>query len=351
MDFPTSDSLHLLEQGVMGRCISMWKKGTTIYKKKWTVIEKNRIDDLIRNSNKYLPTDIHRQVRSIEFTSYYKATEFRTILLYTGMIIFKNCLPKLIYEHFLRLCLGVRVCSCRTYIRRKKSLDLAQILFSRYCKDFVTFYGNDSVVSNIHNIGHILGDVETSGSLNDINTYPFENFLREVKLRVQASKAPLEQITRRVVELSFDLESKPLNMMNIELESKIWTPELKYENKMSANSSFEFIRVKPNVYFSSRKIGNSWLITKKSEIVQFKYAIKKKNTYFICGQELKNKTNFFTIPYTSGNSDIYLCNQDREGDKFYEVTEIKSKMICIPFEDQFVLIPLLHSIDEFNVKI
>lgn len=37
-DFPCSDPLHLLEQGVIKRCINIWMngKGSTSYEEKWT---------------------------------------------------------------------------------------------------------------------------------------------------------------------------------------------------------------------------------------------------------------------------------------------------------------------------
>lgn len=270
------------------------------------------------------------------------------------MVIFRDKLSPEIYTHFLRLCLAVRLCSCKTYVAKKNLQRLARTLFAEYCADFVKYYGSSAIVSNVHNICHVSDDVERFGPLSEISTYPFENYLKEIKLNTQASNNPLEQITRRIAELSLDMKNQSIDFYSVEIEQKIWVPELKYEFKSNNDSVFKYVRVTPNVFFSIRKKGDSWFMTRKNEIVQMKFAIKKLNSFFIYGCELISKKDFFTRPYTSGLSDIYLFTDLSLGDnKFYEISEIKAKMMCLSHNDQIVLIPLLHSIDEctqYNYK-
>lgn len=80
-DIPVSDDLHLLHQGVTKKCLNIWINGSSTYKKKWSASDKNDIDESIRHCNKRLASDINRQVRSLRFLKYYKATEYRTIAL------------------------------------------------------------------------------------------------------------------------------------------------------------------------------------------------------------------------------------------------------------------------------
>lgn len=347
-DFSVSDPLHLLHQGIMKYCIRIWSDGTPIYKSKWSVDDKNKIDMMIQQCNKNLSSDVNRQVRSLKFVKYFKATEFRTILLYTGLVIFKSILPEHIYKHFLRLCLAVRLISCRTYVQNDNLKRLARVMLLEYFKEFINYYGSESIVSNIHNVIHIMDDVDHLGSLTENSTYPFENYLREMKLRTQASSMPIQQITRRIIELSFDSDNKSLHSKYIHPELKKWTPELKYEIVESKKMSqkFKFIRISPNVFISTRKIGDSWFITLDKKIVQMKYAFVKGNSFFVCGNELKYKTNYFTEPYSSHFTDVYLCNQEKNENSVHRIESIKSKMMCIPTENQYVLIPILHSIDE-----
>lgn len=347
-DFSVSDPLHLLHQGVMKCCLKIWSEGTAIYRTKWSKDDKCKIDRIIYFCNKHLSSDMNRQVRSLKFMKFFKATEFRTILLYAGLVIFKATLPEHIYHHYLRLCLGVRLVSCRTYVKCDNLRALARVLLLEYFKGFIDYYGANCIVSNIHNIVHIVDDVDHLGSLSENSTYPFENYLREIKLRTQPSKLPLQQFTRRLIELSLDTKDDLLNSKYIDSDPKTWMPELKYRiiEPNCLINKFRFIQITPNVFLSTRKIGDSWFITLDKKIIQMKYAFVKRNSYYICGNELKNKTDFFTGPYSSHLTDIYLCDQEKDQDTIYQVETIKSKMICIPNEGKYVLMPILHSIDE-----
>lgn len=286
-DFPTSDPLHLLEQGAMKRLLKIWLGDikTSKYKKKWRESELNIINQSIYFLNKDLPSDVNRQLRSLKFTKFFKATEFRTILLYVGMVIFRDFLSEREYEHYLRLCLAVRLCSCKTYVRLDNLKKLVRVITSEFCTGYVDLYGKSSIVSNIHNISHIPDDIEHFGSLNEISTYPFENFLRDLKLNTQPSKNPLEQVTRRIVEKTIDMKNKPLNFFSVQIDRQTWVPELKYEFKTEGMVAFKFIRITPNVFLSSRKSGDSWFITNEDRIIKMKFVVKNKNSFLIYGSE------------------------------------------------------------------
>lgn len=345
--FPTSDPLHLLEEGVMKRLLRIWAKGTTIYKKKWSKPQIASFDINILTWNKELPSDINRKVRVMQFVKFWKATEFRTILLYYGLIAFKDLLGAQEYIHFLHLCLAIRIYSCRTYVAKPGFMRVAKALLSSYCTNFINIYGGNAVVSNIHNIIHISDDVERFGSLNDTSTYPFENFLRDIKLRVKPSNTPMQQITRRLAELFLDIdENEGINLDVRKQQIVTWVPELKYEFKSSNESVYNFIKITPNVFLSVKKNGDRWFLTKTGEIVEMKYAIRKNSSYFISGSAIKEKTIFFREPYSSDKTDIYVSNGDKNDMQLYDFKNIKAKMMCLSYGDQYVFIPILHSLDE-----
>lgn len=347
-DISTSDSLHLLDGGVMKRHVNIWMKGTSKYRHKWSSSEINDINQFIYHNNKDLPEDVNRQLRSLTYLKYYKATEFRTILLYVGIVLFKDRIPEEYYVHFLRLCLAVRLSSCQMYVKNEKLRQLARLLFSEYCYSFISLYGSDSVVSNVHLISHIADDVDRFGPLYEISAYPFENFLHDLKLRTQPSDTPLEQIARRIIELT---NHQP-NIL-LDFEKRNFIPELRYEFKVdsgihSGQLAYKYIKIGPNTFLSMRKKGDSWLITEQKQIVKMKFAVKRHDSYFIYGAELIQKTDFFTQPYSSHFTDIYSSNGKAHPDKLYNVKDIRAKMMCLTYNDEIVLIPILHSLDELN---
>lgn len=260
------------------------------------------------------------------------------------MVAFKDLLSHAEYIHFLYLCTAIRLCSCRMYVRNSKFKEIARNFLLEYCKRFIKLYGSSEVVSNIHSISHILEDVDEYGSLTEISTYPFENYLHEIKLRVQAANLSLEQISRRLIEISFS-EKQKINLENRIYEKAAWTPEVKYIDQ----NKFKFIRITPNVFLSVRKTGDKWFLTKSGEIVAMKYATVVKDSYFIHGVPIKYKYDFFSLPYSSHITDIYSSNGDSLNiDKMYELNQIKAKLFCMSYKDNFVFIPLLHSLDELN---
>lgn len=346
--FPTSDPLHLLDEGVMKRMINIWTKGTSIYKKKWSKEILNSLSTQIAIMNKELSSDINRKVRSLQFIKFWKATEFRTTLLYFGIVMFKDVLDEETYVHFLQLCLASRICSSRTYVKNVSYKGVARKLFEAFCTNFIKIYGSNAVVSNIHNIFHISDDVNQFGSLCEISTYPFENHLRDIKLRVQPSNTPIHQVTRRLAEMFLDQAGDQINFSIRNLQNKCWVPEMKYEFKQSNKSVYAFIRITPNVFFSIRKIGDKYLLMRTGDIVEMKYATCMKNSYYIVGAPIKNKNDFFTQPYSSHKTDIYISNGEKDQEKIFGIKEVKAKLMCLSYKENYVFIPILHSIDECN---
>lgn len=88
--FPTSDPLHLLELGVMRRCIYRWVFGEKGYRGKWSKSLVELTSRLLEQCQREMPEDIHRAVRKLDSLRHWKGLEYRTILLYVGSVIFKQ---------------------------------------------------------------------------------------------------------------------------------------------------------------------------------------------------------------------------------------------------------------------
>lgn len=140
------------------------------------------------------------------------------------MVALKKLLPSNIYRHFIRLSCAARICYTDAY---GKYLEIAKDWFNLYLEEYMNIYGSHTIGSNLHNLSHVYDDVKNFGSLMDTSTYPFENYLQFLKSRVKQPNLTLEQITRRIVELSLDYNllhtnksSKPLNFPNLRLPYK-----------------------------------------------------------------------------------------------------------------------------------
>lgn len=288
--------------------------------------------------NNTLPREIHRKVRSLKHIHYWKGSEYRTILLYIGIVFLKDITPKIEYELFLKLFCAVTISSCKKY---KPYLSLARTLYLEYIEGYINCYGLETITSNIHNLSHVIDDIETFGDLSTISAYEFENALHQIKVLLKQCNKPLEQVVRRLCEI--DSRAQPISLTNI------FCPEVKLEF-VCANSpnniAFKRIMFKPNTSLSS-DIKNQWFLLENNTIAKFECAYKIENRYSIRARPLNDnsKQNFFTRPFNSSHLNIFLSDTVESQAQNYQLKDIKAKLFCLPHENKFVFMPLLHSLD------
>lgn len=342
-DVIVADSLHLLEHGVMKKCLNMWMKGSTLFDFKFTKVDIRELNKAIYQADKEMPSDCHRSLRPITYMKYWKGTEFRTFLLYVGVVVLKDYLDVEAYDNFLQLFCAVRICYCEKYTGLRQ---LAQTLFSEFVTNYGLIYGNDHIVSNVHNLIHVYRDVERHGNLNTLSAYKFENALRQIKLQVQARGAPLDQIARRIIESTNNLKMDPMKF-----NTPTWQPYMKHrleQQTMSIYSAFKFIQISPNVYLSIKKAGDCFFLTKQKQIVQMKYAFQLYGEYFVCGVVYSNKMSFFNDPFDSKFIDIYLTDSEKSESFYFNINRIECKLQRLSYKNSFVFMPILHSLDELS---
>lgn len=340
--FPTSDPLHLLHLGVMKKCISRWIYGDKRYMGKWSKALTEQMSILLTDCNSNMPSDIHRSIRSLKVLKYWKGVEFRTFLLYLGMVVLKEALNENEYFHFLTLSCAVRLCSSNVY---KKYLKIASKMFCDYVKGYIDIYGRDTISSNVHNLIHICEDMEQLGAedLDKLSTYRYENSLRMLGLKIKHCNLPLEQTARRMIE---EFEATK----SCDLGIRQFIPYAQSEIQLDDMKGYEKIFIKPDIMLSVKKTGDQWFLTKSNEIVKMKCAIKIGNVFKIVGNKLISKTDFFTFPLSSSILNIYSSNGyvDVDNQIQFDLSQIQAKMICLKSQQNIVLMPILHSLEILN---
>lgn len=99
-DFPVGDSLHLIDLGIMKRCLIGWRDGNFgSYTTKLCYRDITLVSDFLVKCK--LPVEIHRAMRGLDVLSHWKGTEFRTFLYYISLVILKTVLPDEVYQHYV----------------------------------------------------------------------------------------------------------------------------------------------------------------------------------------------------------------------------------------------------------
>lgn len=199
-----------------------------------------------------------------------------------------------------------------------------------------------TITSNVHSLNHVVDDVEMFGDLSTISAYEFENCLYTMKLLIKTCDKPLEQLSRRIIERSETIQ--PFSSATFAIPH----PKTKERFVCTNNPelvAFSKIEYKPNTILSN-DIKNCYILMKDNTIVRFEYAFIRNNKYFICGHPVNSKENFFTEPIVSSSINIFIAKIDGNNihQLVYEITDVKAKLFCLPYKNQHVFLPLLHTL-------
>ena len=304
------DSMHLVFLGVMRRLLFVIRgsdKMKTLRKGRLAKRLLTKVNEQLSDMNGKLPSEFARQPRSLEDLEYWKATEFRSFLMYTGMIVLKGIVTDDQYKHFLTLCLGIRLLSSPDTEYRTEHLEYSRNLLTYFVEKSSLIYGAEFVVYNVHGLIHIADDVEFFGlPLQSISAFPFENHLQMIKHSIRGRHNPVSEVVKRHEEFSAVRKEKHVREILV--------------------STFP----KDSCFKTSTRI----LVLKKK--------IDKQS--FLChSYKISQLDNLFSSPIESQQVGIHYV---RAGTRHSECVMNKSQLVdkCahLPYKRGFVVIPLVH---------
>ena len=257
-----------------------------------------------------LPSEFNRQPRSLDDLAYWKATELRSFVLYSGMVVLRKVLKRDQYKHFLSLSISMRLLceSCEPV--RNSSIEHARSLLEYFVWNAHLHYGPLFNVYTVHGLIHVPDDVASLGlSLDEISAFPFENYLGWMKRLCRGKLKPVVQITKRLDEWyrSSENETKAIpRKVNTEKDS--W---------FQINSGyFHVLEVRDNIFHGM----------------------------FYKDSHLKS---FFTHFVDSRDIGIVVLNPHDNGTyKDLKKCDFIRKCVCIPYKNSVVIVPLLNDFND-----
>lgn len=73
-------------------------------------------------------------------------------------------------------------------------------LLKYFVKTLEQIYGREHLSHNVHGLLHMCDDYENFGPLENCSTFPFENYMKELKLKLRKHEKCLEQVINRYIE-------------------------------------------------------------------------------------------------------------------------------------------------------
>ncbi|XP_062599997.1 uncharacterized protein LOC134261585 [Saccostrea cucullata] len=130
------------------------------------------VDNRLRNLKPTL--DISRLPRSIENDlKYWKASEYRSFLLYFGAPVLFGILDNLRFSHFLNFVNGIHILLKQG--STEEEVSEAEALLFNFCADFEYLYEKCFMTLNIHQLVHLADSVRVLGPLYTHSCFSFED--------------------------------------------------------------------------------------------------------------------------------------------------------------------------------
>ena len=345
LDFPL-DYMHLVLLGVVKRLLRLWL-GTsdfhvTKYSCNFRLLARTSgpsISARIQVCSESVSSEFQRRPRQMDENKFFKAKEYRTLLLYTFPYVFQGLFtnnPR-VYTHFLLLVVAFRIMLCRK--PTQNFVQYVRALLERFVKDLQGLYGSMHMTYSVHNLVHVADDYERFGLLDDVSAFMFESYMQTLKKYVGRPGKELQQaVKRRHEETLLDIcpasnsadvalkkehQSGPLgDFVNSPVDAQYASAELKGK-RFSMNARDQYVCVENQFY----RIANFILIEKK---------------LYTLVNVFESVENFFDRPCPSERVGIVVCKNLSQ--KFSAIDLSKAEK-CVAFEMRgggFYVAKLLH---------
>lgn len=94
--------------------------------------------------------------------------------------------------------MAIRILCSNIYLQ--KHSEYAESLLEHFVTAFKSICGKSLMSHNIHGLIHLADDAKSLGTLDACSAFPFENFMRYLKLQLRKNDKPLQQLHRRYME-------------------------------------------------------------------------------------------------------------------------------------------------------
>lgn len=173
----TIDYMHGFLLGILKRMMTLWIDGSSFEQPYFIGHKLKEIDKTLKNIK--TPYIIHRTPRKIQNNlNHWKASEFRSFLLYYGIPCVEGILPNSYLEHFA--CLVEATFLLLQEKITAKDLKRCKKLLDVFYKCMAPLYGEETCGLNVHNLSHIVECVENWGPLWAYSCFSFESFNGEI---------------------------------------------------------------------------------------------------------------------------------------------------------------------------
>ena len=346
------DYMHSICLGVVKKMLCIWTgiNHNSGFKVRLGGRAVQLISDHLIFMKPFIPLEFNRKPRILNELPRWKATEFRTFIVYLAPLVLRNKVDVAVYEHTLLLHTAVFILLSKELIA-SFGLDFVRDLLNNFVEHSKVIYGKQFLVYNVHTLIHLPDDVEKYGPLDLFSGFPFENYFSNVKNLVRSSKKPLQQIFRRLHELSFlNPDSNNIDPQAVQCSVEHVTGPLIYV--LNICKQYKKLLYKNTRYSTfDYSAANSYFLSKDRKVVRIENIVlgSDKKTHII-GKQFRVYKSLYLYPVDSQSLNIYFIENMSEFVEYWSLDDIVAKMMILPTTDnKLVSFPILHTHESCNI--
>ncbi|XP_057324143.1 uncharacterized protein LOC130666848 [Microplitis mediator] len=181
------DYMHGVLLGVSRQLWTVWST------RNLDVNDKKVINERLLNIKP--PNEIHRVPRVLTKRKAWKATEWRSWLLFYSIPVLTNILDQERLDSYKLLVKSVHKLLSRNI--SDDDLTVCEMNLLRFIYDCQRFYGSSFMTFNVHSLKHMARSVRENGPSSSTSAYPFENNIYNLKLKATGPHGVLNQMANR----------------------------------------------------------------------------------------------------------------------------------------------------------
>jgi hypothetical protein len=336
MDFPY-DYMHLVCLGVMKRLILQWMQGALPNRLPSATVA--AISDRLVALEPFFPTEFARKPRSLYEIKFWKATEFRSFLLFSGAVCLHSLLPVSWYSNFLLLNVAITVLTDPNLTTKKA--DYASQLLRMFVDSCRENFGPRMLVYNVHSLLHLGEDAKCHGPLDQFSAFRFENFMQTIKRKLRAKNKPLEQLCNRLMEekacaasiSTSSAQDQDIQLLHPHCAGPV--PE--------GTTATQYLTLKTIRFQLSVSANDCHVVDKRRNhyrIVNIVGGVDSNEPTLICRRYL-SKQSFYMYPVDSQKLNIFhLSNLSDQSVFCIPLSQVHAKCLGVPHNGGTVAIPL-----------
>ena len=335
--------MHLVCLGVVRKLLNFWLSGDLHAEKgKASRLPARAVRCLserlmtLRNS---VPREFARKPRSVNEIDRWKATEFRTLLLYTGPVVLSGILKSAAYNNFIQLSTAISLLASPLHCMQYNKF--ANDLLVDFVKQCFVMYGPSFVVYNVHALVHLAADVQKFGPLDSFSAFPFENELQGLKRMVRSGNMPLSQIIRRTCE-----KRQFTQMLNHPVDTKVLSEHFEGPCPEGFEMARQFSKFQKPGMFLSTSLSDGCIAIEQQGVFFIRNILQLKGKIYLACEAFSDISTLDGYPLLSSSIGIVCVSNLCGSITVFPPSTHTRKCVCLPHSsitDCFVVIPLWHS--------